>query len=128
MNMNGKVILVTGASRGVARGIVHETTDALPFNGHPPVDDETLVARVRSEVLRDDHIKAGEINLDAYEGCVTLRGQLAHADEIRRLVNETAHVDGVREVRNYLHLPGTPPPNMASVYTRSNPVPQHLRQ
>jgi hypothetical protein len=114
--------------RGVARGIVHETTDVLPFNGHGVVDNETLVARVRSEVLRDDHIKAGEINLDAYEGCVTLRGQLEHPDAIRRLVNETAHVDGVREVRNYLHLPGTPPPNMASVYTRHGPVPQHLRQ
>ncbi|HET6615179.1 MAG TPA: hypothetical protein VFH62_04760, partial [Dehalococcoidia bacterium] len=60
--------------------------------------------------------------------CVTLRGQLEHPDAIRRLVNETAHVDGVREVRNYLHLPGTPPPNMASVYTRHGPVPQHLRQ
>ena len=114
--------------RGVARGIVHETTDVLPFNGHTPVDDETLVARVRSEVLRDDDIKAGQINLDAYEGCVTLRGQLGRPDEIRRLVNDTAQVDGVREVRNYLHLPGTPAPNMASVYSRYNPVPEHVRQ
>jgi hypothetical protein len=57
-----------------------------------------------------------------------LRGQLGRPDEIRRLVNDTAQVDGVREVRNYLHLPGTPPPNMASVYSRYNPVPEHLRQ
>ncbi len=113
--------------RGVARGIVHETADALPFNGHPIVDNETLVARVRSEVLRDDHIKAGEVLVDAYEGCVTLRGQLEHPDEIRQLVRETAHVEGVREVRNFLHLPGTPPPNKASVYTRWQ-VPSELRR
>jgi hypothetical protein len=102
--------------RGVAKGLVHDTTEVLPFNGHPLVDNETLVARVRSEVLRDAQIKAGEIHVDAYEGCVTLRGQLEHRDEIRRLVRETAHVEGVREVRNFLHTPGTPPPNKAAVY------------
>jgi hypothetical protein len=106
-------------ARGVARGIVHETTEALPFNGHPAEsDNETLVARVRSEVLRNDHIKAGEIHVDAHDGCVTLRGQLQHPDQIRRLVRDSANVSGVREVRNYLHLPGTPPPNKASVYLR----------
>jgi hypothetical protein len=102
--------------RGVAKGIVHETTDVLPFNGHALADNETLVARVRSEVLRDSHLKAGEIHVDAYEGCVTLRGQLEQPDEIRRLVRDTTHVDGVREVRNFLHLPDAPPPNKAAVY------------
>ena len=113
--------------RGVARGIVHETADALPFNGHPIVDNETLVARVRSEVLRDERIKAGEIHVDAYEGCVTLRGQLEHPDDIRRLVRDAAQVEGVREVRNFLHLPGTPPPNKAGVYSRWQ-VPSELRR
>ncbi|MEX0750564.1 MAG: BON domain-containing protein [Dehalococcoidia bacterium] len=114
--------------RGVARGIVHETTDALPFNGHPIVDNETLVARVRSEALRDDHLKAGEIHVDAYEGCVTLRGQLEHPDAIRRLVRDAAHVEGVREVRNFLHLPGTPPPNKAAVYVPAQQVPSTMRR
>jgi len=113
--------------RGVARGVVHHAADALPFNGHPAVDDETLVARVRSEVLRDQRLKAGEIHIDAYQGCVTLRGQLEHPDEIRKLVRDTAHVEGVREVRNFLHLPGTPPPNKAEVYSRYE-VPAHMRQ
>jgi hypothetical protein len=106
-------------ARGIARGIVHETTEALQFNGHPvESDNETLVARVRSEVLRDERIKAGEIHVDAYDGCVTLRGQLQHPNDIRRIVRDSANVAGVREVRNFLHLPGTPPPNKASVYLR----------
>jgi hypothetical protein len=113
--------------RGVAKGIVHDTTEVLPFNGHRLVDNETLVARVRSEVLRDERIKAGEIHLDAYEGCVTLRGQLEHPESIRRLVHDTAHIDGVREVRNFLHLPGTPPPNKAAVYSRWE-LPAHMRR
>jgi hypothetical protein len=104
--------------RGVAKGIAHETADALAINGHPVVDNETLVARVRSEVLRNQNIKAGEIHVEAYEGCVTLRGQLERPEEIRNLVRDAENVEGVREVRNFLHLPGTPPPNMVDAYAR----------
>jgi len=105
---------------GRAKGIGHHV---MPSNGHEPVDNETLVARVRSAALRDDRFKAGEIHADAYEGCVTLRGQLDDEDDIRRLVDATKHVEGVREVRSYLHLPGTPPPNKAEVFER---LPAHM--
>ena len=104
---------------GVAKGLTHEAAEMVHINGHHPVaDDETLVARVRSEVLRARGIKAGEIHIDAYEGCVTLRGQLEHPEEITHLIEETKHVEGVREVRSYLHLPGTLPPNKAESYVR----------
>jgi osmotically-inducible protein OsmY len=86
-------------------------------------DDDTLVARVRSEVLRNG--TAGQINVDAYEGCVTLRGQLDHYEDIQRIVHRTRHVDGVREIRSYLHLPGTLPPNKAEIYLKER-VPAHL--
>ncbi|HYM14158.1 MAG TPA: BON domain-containing protein [Dehalococcoidia bacterium] len=103
---------------GVAKGLTHEAAGVAGLNGHhQPADDETLVARVRSEVLREREIKAGEINIDAYEGCVTLRGQLEREDDIASLVDAARRVDGVREVRSYLHLPGTLPPNKAESYT-----------
>ena len=102
---------------GVARGIRHETADFVLHDGHhEQVDDDTLVARVRSEALRSGTIKSGEINVEAYEGCVTLRGQLEHPGNIRRLVEAVRRVEGVREVRSYLHLPGTLPPNKAEIY------------
>lgn len=105
--------------RGVAKGLGHEAAELAHLNGHHAiVDDETLVARVRSEALRERGIKAGEIRIDAYEGCVTLRGQLEHEHEIRHLVDAARHIEGVREVRSYLHLPGTLPPNKAESYTR----------
>jgi osmotically-inducible protein OsmY len=108
--------------RGVAKGLTHEAAEMVHINGHPDhVDDETLVARVRSEVLRDRDIKAGEIHIDAYEGCVTLRGQLPHAEDIRYLIEATKRVEGVREVRSYLHLPGTLPPNKAESYVHVPP-------
>ncbi len=104
---------------GVAKGLRHDVAEMVHRDGHHAhvVDDETLVARVRSEVLREREIKAGEIHVDAYEGCVTLRGQLEHEDDIRHLIEAARHVEGVREVRSYLHLPGALPPNKAESYT-----------
>lgn len=106
--------------RGVARGVAHGT----PFvsNGrHATVDEETLVARVRSEIFRDAPVPAGMVNIDAYEGCVTLRGQLPNEGDMRRLVAATKRVEGVAEVRSYLHLPDELPPNKAEMYEHSEP-------
>jgi len=104
---------------GVARGVGHETAGLVLHDGHHvDVDDETLVARVRSEALRNSNIKSGEVNVEAYQGAVTLRGQIEHPGDIRRLIEATRRVDGVREVRSYLHLPGTLPANKAEVYHR----------
>jgi hypothetical protein len=103
--------------RGVARGVSHDAARLVHRNGHAGVaDDETLVARVRSEVLRDGRVKAGEIHIDAYEGCVTLRGQVDRESDKRRLVDATRRVAGVTDVRSYLHLPDEPPPNKAESY------------
>jgi osmotically-inducible protein OsmY len=89
-------------------------------NGHGGyADDDTLVARVRSEVLRDSRYKSGEIHVDAYEACVTLRGQIDGESDLRRLVEAARRVPGVRDVRSYLHLPDEPPPNMADVYAQA---------
>jgi hypothetical protein len=100
---------------GVGRGVRHHVTE--PFNRkHVDSSDDVLVARIRSEVLRRADIPAGQILVDAHAGCVTLRGQLEHAEDVRRLVDRAAHVTGVREVRNYLHLPDAAPPNKADAY------------
>jgi hypothetical protein len=103
--------------RGVAKGVTHDAARLVGRNGHGAVvDDETLVARVRSEALRDARVKAGEIHVDAYEGCVTLRGQLEGESDIRRIIDATRRVEGVASVRSYLHLPDDPPPNKAESY------------
>lgn len=111
--------------RGLAKGIGHEAAAFARLEQRQPVDDETLVARVRSEAFRAAEIKSGEIHVDAYQGCVTLRGQLESADDIRRLVEAAQSINGVHDVRNYLHLPATPPPNKGDAYQH---VPAHLSE
>jgi hypothetical protein len=109
---------------GVAKGVQHAAAEILPHR-HAHADDETLVARVRSEVLRGAGVKAGEIHVDAYEGCVTLRGQLEQAGDIQHIVDATKRVEGVTEVRNYLHLPGELAPNKAAALGNGH-APAHM--
>jgi osmotically-inducible protein OsmY len=75
---------------------------------HP--DDQTLVDRVESEIFRDRHEVKGKVNINAEEGVVVLRGELDSQDMIDDLVNAARDVDGVRNVENLLHLPGTEAP------------------
>jgi hypothetical protein len=115
--------------RGKMEGVRHDVQELAAVGVQRGVaDNETLVARVRSEVLRRSGVNPGEIHVDAYEGCVTLRGQMHDDSEIRRLVDATRHVEGVQEVRSYLHLPGTVPPNKAEAYqsAKNGAVPAHL--
>jgi hypothetical protein len=112
--------------RGVARGVRHDAAELIP-HGYRKVDDDTLVARVRSEVLRRADVPAGEVHVDVYEGCVTLRGQLATETEIRRVVDAARHLDGVSDVRSYLHVPGTVPPNKAEAMANGHSPSQLIR-
>lgn len=77
-------------------------------------DDQTLVDRVESEIFRDRHEVKGKVNINAEEGVVVLRGQLDSQDMIDDLVNAVRDVDGVRNVENLLHLPGTDAPMHSS--------------
>ncbi len=95
--------------RDRARGMAHEMRHP---HGVAPDNDRTLVDKIRSEVLGGPHYSGKTINVDANEGVVTLRGQLQHPDEIRKLRDTVAAIPGVREVQSFLHLPDTPAPNV----------------
>jgi len=73
-------------------------------------DDQTLVDRVESEIFRDRKKIKGKVNINAEEGVVVLRGELESQDLIEDLVNAVREVDGVRNVENLLHTPGTEAP------------------
>lgn len=80
-------------------------------------DDATLAQKVRSEVIGRPGMRAGGIIVDAQDGCVTLRGQVKHAEDIRRLEKAVRKVPGVADVMSYLHLPETPAPNKLEALT-----------
>jgi osmotically-inducible protein OsmY len=76
-----------------------------------PPDDVTLTHKVESVVFRDPKFPKGQININAEEGEVFLRGQVDRPELIQELEEAVRDVPGVRSVENLLHLPGTPAPS-----------------
>jgi osmotically-inducible protein OsmY len=75
----------------------------------------TLVDRVESIVFRDPRFPKGQISINAEQGEVFLRGQVARPELIQDLEEAVRKVPGVRGVENLLHLPGTPAPTSHAV-------------
>jgi hypothetical protein len=73
-------------------------------------DDATLADKIRSEVFRDPDVPKGDINVNVQEGVVQLRGEVSRPELIEDLVEQTRKIQGVRDVENLLHVPGTQAP------------------
>jgi osmotically-inducible protein OsmY len=73
-------------------------------------DDQTLKAKVESEVFRPADAPKGDVNVNVENGVVYLRGQVERPELIDDLESRVRAVQGVREVENLLHVPGTQAP------------------
>lgn len=99
-----------------AQGVMHE----MRHGDEPPADlDQTLAHKVESEVLGREEFRKHVINVNAVDGVVTLRGQIDSKDEIEDIKKAVSKVAGVKEVRSFLHTPGTPAPNKAEALRAS---------
>ena len=73
-------------------------------------DDATLARKVETEIFREPDVPKGKINVNAENGKVVLRGEVEEPELIKDLEQRTKKVQGVEEVENLLHVPGTPAP------------------
>jgi osmotically-inducible protein OsmY len=102
-----------GAKRG-RRLVHHVTSDAKGYvertrhahGGAEQLDDQTLVDKVESIVFRDRDIPKGQINVNAENGVVFLRGEVASSELVEALETRVRKVHGVRDVTNLLHTKG----------------------
>ena len=95
---------------GRARQLFANTRSSLPGTIREPLDDQTLKAKVESEVFRAAEAPKGDVNVNVEEGVVYLRGQLEDASLIQDLERRVRSVHGVDRVENLLHTPGTEAP------------------
>jgi osmotically-inducible protein OsmY len=70
-------------------------------------DDATLAHKVETEIFRDPDVPKGQINVNAEDGVVVLRGEVERPELIADLEEKTRSVQGVKAVENLLHTPGT---------------------
>jgi hypothetical protein len=76
----------------------------------PPANDETLKAKIETELFRDADSPKGRVSVNVEHGIAVLRGQVDRPEQMEDLESRVRDVNGVRDVENLLHLPGTPAP------------------
>jgi hypothetical protein len=74
------------------------------------LDDVGLARKVETIIFRDDNVPKGDIDVNAADGVVWLRGQAKTPEMIKGLERQCAAIPEVRQVENLLHLPKTPAP------------------
>jgi osmotically-inducible protein OsmY len=93
---------VAAETYGVSQKVQHIKEEPKDF------DDVTLARKVETEIFRDPEVPKGQINVNAANGVVSLRGEVQRAEMIDELVERARNVQGVRDVENLLHLPDAP--------------------
>jgi osmotically-inducible protein OsmY len=88
-----------------AEGMVQKAKH-LEEEPKPQPDDVTLARKVETEIFRDAEVPKGQINVNAENGKVYLRGEVGQPEMIRDLEERARKVQGVQDVENLLHLPG----------------------
>jgi osmotically-inducible protein OsmY len=90
---------IGAATYGMRQKAVHRREQPKP-----QPDDVTLARKVETEIFRDPDVPKGQINVNAVDGVVYLRGEV-QADMIDHLVDKARKVQGVRDVQSLLHTP-----------------------
>ena len=79
-----------------------QKTGENPFGG--VMDDSTITTRINHEMLKDDLVKARQIDVDTIGGHVTLTGVVATREESARASQIAHRVPGVKSVSNNLQI------------------------
>ena len=98
-----------GAVVAKAEGVKQKATH-LKEEEKPQPDDVTLARKVETEIFRDADVPKGQINVNAENGKIVLRGEVEKPELIQDLEKKTKKVQGVTEVENLLHTPGSVAP------------------
>jgi BON domain len=98
---------------GIAKGAAAEAAGAGDGAGTLP--DPDLANKVRSEIFRAEDAPKGDVNVNAENGVIYLRGEIDSAEEREELTTNARRIRGVRGVVNLLHPPGESAPTKETV-------------
>src|ERR671931_2289506 len=69
----------------------------------PQPDDVTLARKVETEIFREADAPKGQVDVNAVDGVVELRGEVERPELVNELEEKARKVQGVLDVRNLLH-------------------------
>jgi osmotically-inducible protein OsmY len=96
-----------GSVQSEAQGLVQKAKHRKVEEKLEDPNDATLARKVETEIFRDPDVPKGQIDVNAEDGVVILRGEVENDKLIKDLEERTRSVQGVTEVENLLHTPGT---------------------
>jgi hypothetical protein len=96
---------VSAEAYGVAKKATH-----LREEKKPQPNDATLTSKVETEIFRDPEVPKGQVSVNSEQGVVYLRGEVESPDLITQLERAARKVQGVQDVENLLHVPGSKAP------------------
>jgi len=99
-----------GGVQADAQGLVQKAKHARADEKLADPNDTTLARKVETEIFRDPEVPKGQIDVNAEDGVVILRGEVERPELIQDLEEKTRSVQGVKGVENLLHTPGTDAP------------------
>ncbi len=68
------------------------------------LDDQTITARVKSALFADPNVSGFQVNVDTYQGVVSLSGFVDTAAQKAKAEDVARQVSGVRQVQNNLSV------------------------
>ena len=68
------------------------------------IDDSVITTKIKARFIDDGTVSALRISVETYKGIVQLRGFANSTAEIQRAAEIARSVDGVKSVRNDIHL------------------------
>lgn len=94
---------------GFARRVAHTAGEVGSAGRGREFDDVTLLRKVETEIFRPADAPKGSVSVNVQHGVVELRGEVKRPEDVKALGDAAAKVEGVRDVHNLLHTPGSPP-------------------
>lgn len=74
------------------------------------VDDVTITSEIKAKLVKDARLGAVKIDVDSYQGNVTLAGQVPSKEAEQRAVQIAKETGGVKSVRSNLLIAGQTTP------------------
>lgn len=93
---------------GIVKGAAHRIS-SLRSREPREYDDVTLARKVETVLFRPRDAPKAHVNVNVQHGIVELRGQVDRPEQIEQLGEQARRIEGVRDVHNLLHTPGSPP-------------------
>jgi osmotically-inducible protein OsmY len=95
--------VLVAAAASTAVGCASTSTSKHESTGQY-VDDSVITTKVKTAIFNEPNLKSAEINVETFQGVVQLSGFVSSSAAQSKAVELARRVDGVKSVKNDMHV------------------------